>query len=722
MSSAPASALLSIAAAPALPTEAAVPATPLDPTQTSAFSRMLEAEASLAQAVTSVPASLVPAESAAPESAPLLVADQNADSANDIAVAMSQAAHAGLSPIPVADEAPDLAEAPTSGVETELEPEIQSDTAEEPAAPRSFSPLVDVAAQPRAPQTARTSTAQDALPVVKSKPTAKATTVESAQSQPITIDSETDISTEASTEISPVNIAPLTPAFDAEGPQKFKVATGATPARMTAKESIPPEPKASENVESIFVAVQSTGAQEINPKVSAASNPKTDDSDAATPNSTIVSGVTGLQQAQAFKDALRTSAAPACSPVASHVESTPAQALSLSRISEYADTDAEFVASELEAAAPDTAAIPIELFLGAAGVLNAPAPRQISSEPLEAEVSDDAQIPADESVEADFTFASSTRFTPAITTSKEEDAATSQNDFAADVDEASIQLPAASRQAPNDADADQAPAFIADLGEVRVISSQNSSRKDVQSAAAEDTKRKEIEFQPLRTELRAVAVDKKSGETVAEPATKAAEFARVLSGWNGEKIARQSSPEGFSTAAVQSEISASTVTAPFVDGGRPETIASRNSSEPTPTANPSRAERLLDYTLDAIPNPLRVTTFEIKPEGHGTIRVRISARGEGEKAVWRVQIQTSDPAARSLLSEHLNELRERLPAENVQVELRGANDVRPEVTQRENGGSRERNGEQRQSRGEEQQRQPKQQKSGTFLEWLAAQE
>lgn len=707
MSSAPASALLSIAAAPALPSETAAPAAPLDPSQTSAFSRMLEAEASLAQAVTPVPASLVPAETAASESAPLLVADHNTDSANDIAVALSQAAQAGLSPIPVAEETPDLIEVPNTDVspDLELEMETPSENKEELAAPRSTSTRTEVPAlaNTRAPQVERASNAIElAAPAVTSNPTAKATPVESARASAPMFNTETEFSNE---------IEPFTPMLDAEGTQEFKVATGATPARMTEKELIPPEPETSECAESNFLVVQSSDTQNATsaPTASVPSPQKSEDFDTDHAAGVAANANVQLQQA-APRAATRT-------PEASHVAATPARAENMSRVNEHEESNVERAANET-----GSTPIPIELFLGAAGVLNSPAPRHITSEPLEAEVSDDTQIPADDSVDADFTFASNTRFTPAITTSKEESAAASQNDFAADVDNATIQSLAASREVGSDAVADQEPAFIADLGDVRVISSQNSSRKNVHSVGAEDTKQKEIEFQPLRTELRTVAVDKKSGETVAEPATKAAEFARVLSGWNGEKIARQSSPEGFSTAAVRSEISASTITAPFVDGGRPETIASRNSSEPTPTASPSRAERLLDHTLDAIPNPLRVTTFEIKPEGHGAIRVRISARGEGEKAVWRVQIQTSDPAARSLLSEHLNELRERLPAENVQVELRGANDVRPEVSQRENGGSRERNGEQRQSRGEEQQRQPKQQKSGTFLEWLAAQE
>jgi len=513
------------------------------------------------------------------------------------------------------------------------------------------------------------------------------------------------------------DVESATPSRDTEIPQEINADTETIPTRLIAKSSSPLKFETSEDIEPIEVPVlaspnaSSLASDEVDASEETNVSDKSN-SFQAEPAVATADVATQLQQSQMLNNAARASTAPARSQSTPSIDATKNPART-PRVSDHDENDLELVKSEIE---PSVAsAIPIELFLGAVGIQTAPAPREISSASVDAEASDETRFVAED---ADFSFDSDVgaHFKRAVAASKDD--AASQTDFAADVEDVTVHVPAANQQAASDAEVEQEPAFVADLGEVRVIASQSTSRKNVQAVAADDTKQKEIEIQPLRTELRAAASDNKSVAQVPANDRNAAFSSPFAS---GEKIARQSSPEGISFEAGQREISASTVTAPFVDGGRPETIASRNSTAPAAPPTASRAEQLLDHTLDAIPNPLRVTTFEIKPEGHGVIRVRISARGEGEKAVWRVQIQTNDPAARSLLSEHLNELRERLPAENVQVELRGANDVRTEVSQRENGGSRERNGEQRQSRGEEQ-RQPKQQKSGTFLEWLAAQE
>jgi len=688
MSSAPASALMSmlpVAAPTVQATDTAVPVETQDAMQTGAFSRMLEAEASLAQAVATMPVSLPTEENVAAEALLPVKADPIADTANDVAVALAQAAHAGLAPLPAApmEETVELTEQIPSDVELELEAGVD-------AASESIE------------------TTQTTKPVAAPR----ATDVKVVEEQPAKVQTAKDQLT---------------------GDQPLKAAQpGAT--LVTGKESLP-ETKAPSDFRAIKVDEQAKPIKSETLKATVAPKalPTVEVTKLSTAEATLadIDCVEAPDEAQPLlqphtADSKSSTQKPAVSEIRSTdqlpVTFTVPEATRFAKSEGMkAEPQTEVIYStdseELESV-ESAEAVASEFLLGAAGVLNAMAPRQLQTNDVAAETSDEStehtdlfQDP-DSSAELETALSRSPKAVLAETGAPDSETF----DFEA-IDTVDTRTPVA-REMPRE----NVAAFAEELGEVRVIATQ-MSRKSVQPERSEDVEQKEAEILPVRTELRAMPVDKKGGEKVAEPALskKSVEFAQSFSRGSGEKVARQSSPEGFSFDAGQREISASAVTAPSFDGGRPETIASRNS---TPTNNPTpstRAERLSGQILEAIPNPLRVTTFEIKPEGHGAIRVRISARGEGESAVWRVQIQTSDPAARSLLSEHLNELRERLPAENVQVELRGANDVRTEVSQRENGGSRERNGEQRQSRGEEQ-RQPRQQKSGNFLEWLKAQE
>lgn len=730
MSSAPASALTSIIAAPALPAESAVSATPLDPTQTSAFSRMLDAEASLVQAVTSNQTQSGDVAAELPAVATQIAVDNGAGVASDVAMALAQAAQAGLSALPVATESPVSMEVPNSDLENEVASETDSSN----------------------PEVLGESATHDAIPQVFSHTTAP-TFQTHAESKPETNSNSTGANNGAADVITTHSDGSSESTLN-EKQAALASSQGRTSFISMFRSTIEP----SQNAEVIVADVQ--------PEVASAS--------AKSPSSAATVSTLPFELADESELVAAQPAAIVQNCIAQFVATKDSESngqSALPGIEQTTNTKMHVTAqSELKVDVPQpdeaiedaTDEITPEILLGAAGVLTATTPRAVQGTVVQAKFSDESQQDSEIKLDTDFgaapdAGARAMRSTPSSgndaapvrdfnvnidtvaareLTSDVEDDSTEDvagqpiKDFAADVDVAPLRdfkadveatpvdLAVVKQRLSSDVQTEAVSAAVTTPGEMRVIASQ-SSRKEVASVVAEKGVKSDLEIQPLRTELRAVASDKKSGERVLDRAI-SADFARYFAGGE-EKIARQSSPEGISYDAGQREISASAMTAPFVDGGRPETIASRNSSEPAATANPTRAERLLDHTLDAIPNPLRVTTFEIKPEGHGVIRVRISARGEGENAVWRVQINTSDPSARSLLSEHMNELRERLPAENVQVELGGANDVRQEVPQRETGGSRERNGEQRQSR-EEQQRQSKQQKSGNFLEWLAAQE
>lgn len=92
---------------------------------------------------------------------------------------------------------------------------------------------------------------------------------------------------------------------------------------------------------------------------------------------------------------------------------------------------------------------------------------------------------------------------------------------------------------------------------------------------------------------------------------------------------------------------------------------SKFSVEPERESTP--ATMLAGKILEALPKPLQATTIVIRPEGFGTIQIRISPESAHSDAAWRITIRTSDPAAHALLSQSVNEIRQNLRSEAVNI-------------------------------------------------------
>ena len=93
----------------------------------------------------------------------------------------------------------------------------------------------------------------------------------------------------------------------------------------------------------------------------------------------------------------------------------------------------------------------------------------------------------------------------------------------------------------------------------------------------------------------------------------------------------------------------------------PSSFSTDSVQEPAPPAT------LVGRILEAIPKPLQATTIVIRPEGFGTIQIRISPQSAGADGAWRITIRASDPAAHALLKESVNEIRQNLKSDAVNI-------------------------------------------------------
>jgi len=81
----------------------------------------------------------------------------------------------------------------------------------------------------------------------------------------------------------------------------------------------------------------------------------------------------------------------------------------------------------------------------------------------------------------------------------------------------------------------------------------------------------------------------------------------------------------------------------------------------------SSANALVRAISEAIPKPLQATSIEIRPEGFGSIHIRITPTTINETTTYRIDIRTSDPSAHALLTDNLKDLRQNLSTEFVAV-------------------------------------------------------
>jgi len=93
-----------------------------------------------------------------------------------------------------------------------------------------------------------------------------------------------------------------------------------------------------------------------------------------------------------------------------------------------------------------------------------------------------------------------------------------------------------------------------------------------------------------------------------------------------------------------------------------------DASSMTPVGELARTSELMRATIEALPKPLQAMTIKIRPEGFGTIQIRVVQQPEGSASgPYRVDIRASDSVAHSLLMTHAIELKQSLQVETVQI-------------------------------------------------------
>ena len=183
-------------------------------------------------------------------------------------------------------------------------------------------------------------------------------------------------------------------------------------------------------------------------------------------------------------------------------------------------------------------------------------------------------------------------------------------------------------------------------------------------------KQSNLKIQP---KLSALSADQKT-EVAASEFLSAVSLEKSPSEVDKDNILQNNLPPGKSSSILASERNS--------DFGRLFSISSDNvpaaaSLRDISSVAPTKAQELTRTILNAIPKPITAMNIEIKPEGFGTIHVRIFSQASGDSPNWRIDIRTSDPAARALLSDSLHELRQSLKTDRVSVQESGATVAAP---------------------------------------------
>jgi len=144
---------------------------------------------------------------------------------------------------------------------------------------------------------------------------------------------------------------------------------------------------------------------------------------------------------------------------------------------------------------------------------------------------------------------------------------------------------------------------------------------------------------------------------------------------------------------------------------------------PHAAASTPQVQQVASAIQDGVAKGKQTLEIELKPEGLGTVTVKLTAErnAAGELSPMRVEIQTSSGAAHSLLSKHLDELRDVLGRADVQVApAPKANLEAPAAPRSENPSQGGTGGQGRQERAprEDRQKQEPDPNAAAFGEWL----